>query len=54
MHVLALVNSESNNVSAMITGCHSELLKIQAYSDTEDLKKAVSAFIKNFAPSNNN
>ena len=54
MHVLALVNSESNNVSAMITGCHSELLKIQKYSDTEDLKKAVSTFIKNFPPSNNN
>jgi 2'-deoxynucleoside 5'-phosphate N-hydrolase len=54
MHVLALVSSESNNVSAMITGCHSELLKVKKYSDTEDLKKAVSTFIKNFAPSNNN
>lgn len=52
--VLALVNSEAKDVSAMITGCHSELLKITKYSDTEDLKKAVSTFIKNFVPSNNN
>jgi nucleoside 2-deoxyribosyltransferase len=50
--VLALVNSEANDVSAMITGCHSELLKIKKYSYTEDLKKAVSSFIKNFASSN--
>ncbi len=50
IHVLALFNSEAQDVSAMITGSHSELLKIKKYSDTEDLKKAVSAFIKNFAP----
>ena len=51
IHVLALFNSEAQDVSAMITGCHSEFLKIKKYSDTEDLKKAVTSFIKNFAPS---
>jgi nucleoside 2-deoxyribosyltransferase len=50
--VLALVNFEAKDVSAMITGCHSELLKIKKYSDTEDLKKTLSSFIKNFASSN--
>jgi 2'-deoxynucleoside 5'-phosphate N-hydrolase len=47
--VLALVSSEAKDISAMIMGCHSEFLKIKKYSDTEDLKKAVSSFIKNFA-----
>ena len=49
--VLALVHTEAKDVSAMIIGCHSELLKIKKYSDTEELKKAVSGFIKNFVAS---
>ena len=48
MNVLALVNSEAVDVSAMVTGCHSELLTIKKYADTEDLKKSVSVFIKKF------
>jgi len=48
MNVLALVNSEALDVSAMVTGCHSELLTIKKYADTEDLKKSVSVFIKKF------
>ena len=48
MNVLALVNSEAQDVSAMVTGCHSELLTIKKYADTEDLKKSVSVFIKKF------
>ncbi|OGU48492.1 MAG: hypothetical protein A2080_04565 [Ignavibacteria bacterium GWC2_36_12] len=48
INVLALVNSEAVDVSAMVTGCHSELLTIKKYADTEDLKKSVSVFIKKF------
>ena len=48
MNVLALVNSEAQDVSAMVTGCHSELITIKKYADTEDLKKSVSVFIKKF------
>jgi len=48
INVLALVNSEALDVSAMVTGCHSELLTIKKYADTEDLKKSVSVFIKKF------
>lgn len=48
INVLALVNSEAQDVSAMVTGCHSELLTIKKYADTEDLKKSVSVFIKKF------
>lgn len=51
--VLALINSEAKDVSAMITGCHAELLKIEKYSDTEDLKKVITNFIKNSTPPNN-
>jgi len=48
INVLALVNSEAVDVSAMVTGCHSELITIKKYADTEDLKKSVSVFIKKF------
>lgn len=46
--VLALVNSGAENVSSMITGCSSELLMLQKYSDTEDLKKIITSFLKKF------
>jgi hypothetical protein len=43
--VLVLVNSAAN-LSSMIMGCDSELLTIKKYTDSEDLKKIVSTFIK--------
>ena len=46
--VLALANEEAKGLSAMITGCNSELLTLTKYSDTEDLKKAISGFLKKF------
>jgi nucleoside 2-deoxyribosyltransferase len=48
MPVLALVNSGAENVSAMITGCSSELLTLKEYSETEDLKNTISGFLKKF------
>jgi hypothetical protein len=48
LNVLALFNSDAEDVSAMITGCHSELLTLKKYSDTEDLKNAISRFLKKF------
>lgn len=46
--VLALAHTEAaNSVSAMITGCNSKLLSIKWYEDPDDLKKAISEFLKN-------
>ena len=44
--VLALVNNNADNLSSMIMGCGSELLTIKRYSDSEELKKIISAFVK--------
>jgi len=45
--VLALANKEAgSNVSAMINGCQSQLITIKRYGDSEDLKKAISDFLK--------
>jgi 2'-deoxynucleoside 5'-phosphate N-hydrolase len=45
--VLALFNENSDNVSAMITGCNSGLLTIERYADSAGLKKAISSFLEN-------
>jgi len=44
--VLALANNTVENVSAMITGCDSNLLTVAKYSDAEDLKKIIRLYIK--------
>lgn len=45
--VLALANTDAENVvSAMINGCHSELLTVKWYEDSDSLKKAISDFLK--------
>ena len=44
--VLALVNQTVKNVSAMITGCDSNLLTVARYSNTEDLKEFIRTYIK--------
>lgn len=43
--VLALCNSEVQNISSMITGCDSPLLTIQKYRDEDDMKRIVRKFI---------
>ena len=39
--VLALYNSEAQNISAMITGCDSPLLSIQKYSNDEEMNRII-------------
>ena len=43
--VLALCNSEVQNISSMITGCDSPLLTIQKYQDEDDMKRIIRKFI---------
>jgi 2'-deoxynucleoside 5'-phosphate N-hydrolase len=43
--VLAICNSEVQNISSMITGCDSPLLTIQKYKDEDDLKRIVKYYI---------
>jgi nucleoside 2-deoxyribosyltransferase len=43
--VLALYNSESKNISAMILGCDSPLLTIDKYSDEEEMKRKIKVYI---------
>lgn len=44
--VLALYSDEVKQVSAMITGCNSELLIVKQYSDFEEMNKSIQNFIK--------
>ncbi len=44
--VLALYHDSVTSLSAMISGCDSDLLSIKKYSDTETLKKIVTDYIK--------
>ncbi len=46
MPVLALVNHTVKNVSAMITGCDSNLLTVARYNNVEDLKEFIRTYIK--------
>lgn len=43
--VLALYNSEVQNISSMIAGCDSPLLTIQKYGDEDDMKGIIRKFI---------
>lgn len=43
--VLALYDSEAEQVSAMITGCDSELLYIKKYSDINELGEIIKSFL---------
>ena len=45
--VLALVSSEVERISAMITGCNSELFKVKRYQDIEDMQNIISDYFKN-------
>lgn len=43
--VLALVNSDVENVSAMISGCDSPLLSITKYGNMDEMKTIITSFI---------
>ena len=45
--VLALVSSDVKKISAMITGCNSNLLTIKRYKNIEDLQNIISDYFKN-------
>ena len=44
--VLALAAKEAKKISAMITGCNSDLLKFVRYNSLEDLQSIILKFIK--------
>ena len=46
MPVLALANNRVENVSAMITGCDSNLLTVAKYVEVEELKEIIRLYIK--------
>ena len=43
--VLAIHNSEVQQISAMILGCDSPLITIQKYRDDEDMKNIIKAYL---------
>ena len=45
--VLALVSSDVEKISAMITGCNSELLTIKRYKNIKDMQNIISDYFKN-------
>jgi len=44
--VLALANNRAENISAMITGCDSNLLTLAKYGVAENLKEIIRLYIK--------
>lgn len=44
--VLTLYNTDAQNISAMITGCDSPLLRIEKYHNEEDFKKIIKVYLK--------
>ena len=46
--VLALASSEVEKISAMITGCNSELLTAKRYQNIEDMQNIISDYFKNW------
>jgi hypothetical protein len=44
--VLALYHASANSLSAMITGCDSDLFSIKKYSDAESLNKIIADYLK--------
>ncbi|MFZ0454456.1 MAG: nucleoside 2-deoxyribosyltransferase [Ignavibacteriaceae bacterium] len=43
--VLALVKKGEKSVSAMVSGCNSEILDVKAYSSSEEMKKIIARYI---------
>lgn len=49
--VLALCNSEVKKLSAMLSGCDSQLLMVERYSNIEELKQIINAYINRLTDS---
>lgn len=47
--VLSLYSSDVNKVSAMISGCNSELLTVKQYSTMDEMTKCVKSFIRKYS-----
>ncbi len=47
--VLALANAEVPRLSAMISGCESELLTIKRYQDLDEMKLIIQKYLSNFS-----
>ena len=45
--VLALANAEVPKLSAMISGCESDLLSIKRYRDSDEMKMIIQNFLSN-------
>lgn len=45
--VLALASSEVEKISAMVTGCNSELLTVKIYQNIEDMQNIILDYFKN-------
>ncbi len=43
--VLALCKNGEKSISAMISGCNSEILTVKYYSSVEDMKKIISQYL---------
>jgi 2'-deoxynucleoside 5'-phosphate N-hydrolase len=48
--VLAFASIEVTKLSAMITGCNSNLLKLVRYGSTDEMKKIIRNYLKGFEP----
>jgi hypothetical protein len=44
--VLALYDAEAENISAMISGCDSELLYLKTYNNDKELEEIILSFLK--------
>lgn len=46
--VLGLVNIEVRNLSAMLSGCESNLLSIERYKDIDDMRRIMQEYINKY------
>ena len=44
--VLALANSKTDNLSALLNGCNSNLLQVRNYGDEEEMREIITGFIE--------
>ncbi len=44
--VLALANTKTENLSALLNGCNSNLLQVKNYGDEEDMREIITGFIE--------
>lgn len=51
--VLALFNTAGGNLSAMISGCSSELLTLRTYSNKSELENIILEFVNSFISDDN-